>query len=77
MFDDNNQAAMECLANANLGVPATAGIDIGPDGTLKNWGCKEPDLKGTPACKCILKPFIDRPTYWPTQTGFQMVYVYK
>ncbi len=76
MFEANMQNAMECLANADLGIPATVGIEVNPDGTMKNWGCKEEGLKGEPPCKCIVAPIMEQ-TFWPTQEGFKYIHVYK
>jgi hypothetical protein len=77
MFEANIQHAMECLANADLGIPATVGIEVNPDGSVKNWGCKEEGLRGSAACDCILEPIMEDQTFWPTQQGFKYIHVYK
>lgn len=79
MFTNNYNHALTCLADAELGVPATAGFKVNPDGSLKNWGCKEDELRGHPACKCILDPIFEQTgeVFWPTQEGFQFIHVYK
>jgi hypothetical protein len=68
---------MECLSEAELGVPATVGLEVKPDGTVKNWGCKEEGLRGEPACRCIIDPILENAPFWPTLNGFQYIHVYK
>jgi hypothetical protein len=75
LFTDNEDTARQCLENAGLAPPATVGIEINPDGSFQNWGCKEAHLQKTPACECILTPFINL-TYWPTPSGFQFYHIY-
>jgi hypothetical protein len=77
IFQANMEVVWECLANADLGIPATVGIEINPDGSVKNWGCKEDGLKGEAACGCIIQPIIDNNTFWPTQEGFKYIHVYN
>jgi hypothetical protein len=77
MFTNNYNDALACLADAELGVPATAGLEVNPDGSIKNWGCKEDGLRGAPACKCILQPILDQAPFPETVEGFQFIHVYK
>lgn len=76
IFEMNMQNAMECLANADLGIPATVGIEVDAEGNVANWGCKEEGLRGEPACGCIVEPIMQE-TFWPTQEGFKYIHVYK
>jgi len=77
MFMENLNHAMECLADAELGVPATAGMEVNPDGSVKNWGCKEDGLRGEPACRCILDPILENEPFAPSQNGYSFIHVYK
>jgi hypothetical protein len=74
-FTANEDAARQCLAEAGLEAPVTVGIEVDPDGSLANWGCKEAHVKATPTCKCMLGQFLDW-SYWPTSTGFTFSHIY-
>ena len=75
-FESNAAHAAECLAEKEWDSRVTVAIDVAPDGSLKEWGCKEEGLKKTPECECILEPFIGERTYWPTETGFIFAHIY-